>query len=124
MLYKAPILMGGIMNAVSLVKNPLTIIAIFAGLVEVSATTVLPFIDKTLQGTFIWFLMVFPTLLITYFFVTLLTKPQVLYAPSDFRDDAAFVKMHEPQKVKMQDNVGISSISVSTVPTASMEERA
>ncbi|QLX45347.1 hypothetical protein HV146_15310 [Escherichia coli] len=110
------------MKDVGLVKNPLTIIAIFAGLVEVSATTVLPFIDKSLQATFIWFLMIFPTLLITYFFGTLLLKPQALYAPSDFRDDDAFVKMHEPQKVKMQGNSvrGSSSISVSATPVVSV----
>ncbi|HBW7357727.1 TPA: hypothetical protein OT945_003661 [Klebsiella pneumoniae] len=107
------------MKDVGIVKNPLTIIAIFAGLVEVSATTVLPFIDKTLQETFIWFLMVFPTLLVTYFFGTLLIKPQALYAPSDYRDDDAFVKMHEQQRVKMQGNSvsGKSSISVSIEPT-------
>lgn len=105
------------MKEIGLVKNPLTIIAIFAGLVEVSATTVLPFIDKTLQSTFIWFLMVFPTLLITYFFGTLLLKPKALYAPSDFRDDDAFVKMHEPQTLKMQGNslTGVPSVSVSTI---------
>ncbi|HDY8930025.1 hypothetical protein LRS35_25365 [Klebsiella variicola] len=108
------------MKDVGLVKNPLTIIAIFAGLVEVSATTVLPFIDKTLQQTFIWFLMVFPTLLITYFFGTLLLKPQALYAPSDYRNDEAFVKIHEQQRVKMERNSvsGISTISVSVEPSA------
>lgn len=92
------------MQDFGLVKNPLTIIAIFAGLVEVSATTVLPFIDKGIQETFIWFLMVFPTLLVTYFFATLLIKPKALYAPSDYRNDDSFVKMHEQQTVKMQGN--------------------
>ena len=36
------------------VKNPLTIIAIFAGIAEVSGTIITPFIDKELQGIFIF----------------------------------------------------------------------
>jgi hypothetical protein len=37
------------------VKNPLTIIEIFAGIAEVSGTTVLPFISPENQGIFIYF---------------------------------------------------------------------
>ena len=44
------------------VKNPLTIIAIFAGIAEVSGTIITPFIDKELQGIFIYFLIGFPTI--------------------------------------------------------------
>lgn len=36
------------------VKNPLTIIAIFAGIAEVSGTVITPFIDKELQGIYIY----------------------------------------------------------------------
>lgn len=36
------------------VKNPLTIIAIFAGIAEVSGTVITPFIDKELQGIYIF----------------------------------------------------------------------
>ncbi len=78
---------------VSHVKNPLTVIAIFAGLAEVSGTVVLPFLEKDTQQTYVWFLMAFPCLLVLLFFITLLAKHYVLYAPSDFRDDKLFADL-------------------------------
>jgi hypothetical protein len=48
-------------------KNPLTIIALFAGLAEISGTGILPFIAESNQATYIWFLMVFPIILVTLF---------------------------------------------------------
>ena len=38
------------------IKNPLTIIAIFAGIAEVCGTTVLPFISAANQQLFIFFI--------------------------------------------------------------------
>lgn len=78
---------------VSHVKNPLTVIAIFAGLAEVSGTVVLPFLQKETQQVYVWFLMGFPCLLVLLFFLTLLVKHYVLYAPSDFRDDKLFADL-------------------------------
>jgi len=92
------------MKDIGLVKNPLTIIAIFAGLVEVSATTVLPFISDVLQAKFIWFLMFFPSMLVLLFFIILFFKPAALYAPSDFTDQEAFMRIHEKQKTTVSDN--------------------
>lgn len=80
------------------VKNPLTVIAIFAGLAEVSGTVVLPFINDAVQGTFVWFLMGFPLLLVILFFGTLWAKPVVLYAPSDYRDERIFENLFVPTK--------------------------
>lgn len=75
---------------VSHVKNPLTVIAIFAGLAEVSGTVVLPSLEKETQQIYVWFLMGFPCLLVALFFFTLFCKHYVLYSPSDFRDDKSF----------------------------------
>jgi hypothetical protein len=82
-----------LIEKVSHVKNPLTVIAIFAGLAEVSGTVVLPFLEKDTQQTYIWFLMGFPCLLVLLFFITLLAKHYVLYAPSDFTDDKLFADL-------------------------------
>lgn len=49
------------------VSNPLTIIAIFAGLAEVAATIALGLIDQSIQRIFIWFVMLFPMLLVVSF---------------------------------------------------------
>lgn len=80
------------------VRNPLTVIAIFAGLAEVSGTVVLPFLDKATQQVYVWFLMGFPCLLVSLFFWMLYAKHQVLYAPSDFKDDKTFLDLFDGPK--------------------------
>lgn len=77
------------------VKNPLTTIAIFAAIVEVSSIYVLPSISSNLQEIYIWFLMLFPTLLVGAFFIVLWFKHYVLYAPSDYKDDKTFTKFFD-----------------------------
>lgn len=74
----------------SIIKNPLTIIAIFAGIVEVGSNSVLPFLTDENQATYIWFLMLFPLVLVLIFFFILYNKHEVLYAPSDFNDESNF----------------------------------
>ena len=86
---------------ISPVKNPLTIIAIFAGIAEVSGTVVLPFIDKANQVPFVWFLILFPALLVSLFFLTLNFNNKVLYAPSDYKDDQFFLKVMGYDAAKM-----------------------
>jgi len=75
------------------ISNPLTIIAIFAALAEINATVSIGLVDKELQRTFIWFVILFPTLLITLFFITLNFNTKVIYAPSDYKDDNSFHKI-------------------------------
>ena len=80
------------------VNNPLTIIAIFAGLAEVSGTTILPLLKENIQSTYIWFLMIFPSALVAMFFLVLFFRREILYAPSDFRDDASFIGLFQPSQ--------------------------
>ena len=78
---------------ISTIKNPLTVIAIFAGTAEISGTAILPFLESVNQQTYIWFLMLFPILLIVFFFITLNWNHKVLYAPSDFSNEDNFVNI-------------------------------
>lgn len=78
---------------ISHVKNPLTVISIFAGIAEISGTVVLPFVSPEHQGTFIWFLMLFPTLLVIAFFLTLNLNHKTLYAPSDYQNQNHFMNL-------------------------------
>lgn len=103
------------------VSNPLTIIAIFAGFAKVSGTLILPFISDNAQGTYIWFLMIFPTLLVCLFFYVLWKKPKVLYAPSYFKNDESYLKIFlddfEDNKSlstnikKVNESIGIGTIT-------------
>jgi len=80
------------------VDNPLTIIAIFAGLTEIADTAVLPFVTAANQSIFIWFLMAFPSALVIIFFGTLHFNPKVLYGPGDYRDDRNFLNVLFPDR--------------------------
>ena len=73
------------------INNPLTIIALFAGLAEIAGTVALGIVDTELQKIFVWFVMLFPTFLVFLFFLTLNFNTKVLYAPSDFRDENNFI---------------------------------
>lgn len=74
------------------VKNPLSVIAIFAGIAEISGTIVLPFLHPENQSIYLWFLMLFPSILVLIFFGTLNFNHKSLYAPSDYRDENNFLK--------------------------------
>ena len=76
------------------IKNPLTVIAMFAGIAELSGTVVLPFLEKPIQDVYVWFLMGFPVLMIYLFYKTLWRDHTVLYAPSDFQKDESFMQAH------------------------------
>lgn len=73
------------------INNPLTIIAIFAGLAEIAGTVALGFLAGETQQIFIWFVMLFPAVLVVLFFLTLNFNAKVLYAPSDFKDEKNFL---------------------------------
>lgn len=88
------------------IKNPLTIIAIFAGIAEVSGTVVLPFIDITNQFLFIYFLILFPSILVVLFFSTLNFNNKALYAPSDYKNEDNYVKMFK-YDIQKQANVEV-----------------
>jgi uncharacterized membrane protein len=78
------------------VRNPLTVIAVFAGLAEISASIALPQLDREVQKIFVWFVMVFPLFLVGLFFFVLWKKHFILYGPSDFSDDASFLSLWQP----------------------------
>ncbi|TGK37244.1 hypothetical protein [Leptospira andrefontaineae] len=85
---------------ISPVRNPLTIIAIFAGIAEVSGTIVLPFLKEQNQNIFIWFLIVFPSILLISFFFTLNFNNRVLYAPSDYQNEENYIKVFRYNEIE------------------------
>lgn len=79
----------GILEAV---KSPLSVIAIFAMISEIAMTVTLLNLPSENQKVFIWFVMVFPVLLVALFFIVLYTKPAVLFSPSDYQEDTAYLR--------------------------------
>lgn len=74
------------------IANPLTIVAAFCSIAEIAAVSVMPKLSESLQGTFIWFVMLFPAGLLLCFFLTWNFNPRVLYSPSDFKDEVNFLR--------------------------------
>lgn len=64
------------------IRDPLTVIAIFSMLTEASAAVSLPYIHSEHQGVYVWFLIVFPSILVTLFFITLNFNNKTLYSPT------------------------------------------
>lgn len=64
--------------------NPISVIVIFAGLSEASATGVLPYLDADTRHIYIWFLIAFPSALVLMFFLTLNFNHKALYGRPDF----------------------------------------
>jgi len=75
------------------IQNPLTIIAIFAGIAEVAGTAVLLGLPIELQRIFVWFVMLFPVILVILFYLILIFKTNVLYAPGDFNDERNYMEL-------------------------------
>jgi hypothetical protein len=78
------------------VTNPLTIIAIFAGIIEASSLASLPFLEGHSQDIYTWFLVGFPPFLTLLFFVTLNFNHKTLYSPSEFNDPQDFLNAARP----------------------------
>ncbi|MCL1917203.1 MAG: hypothetical protein FWG14_02625 [Peptococcaceae bacterium] len=75
--------------------KPLGIVALFAGVAETAGAIVLPLVASELQHIFIWYVMLFPALLLILFFVTLFFKPHVYYPPSEYRDEENYLKLNK-----------------------------
>ncbi|MEE4085158.1 hypothetical protein [Pseudomonas viridiflava] len=63
------------------IMNPISIIALFAGLSEASATAVLPYLNNEDRHVYVWFLIVFPSSLVVMFFLTINLNRKALYPP-------------------------------------------
>lgn len=92
-------------NRSVMIKNPLSVISIFAGIAEISGTLVLPHISNDNQYLFIWFLMLFPSTLVVIFFITLNWNYKVLYAPSDFNDEVNFMNLQRANSTEIYEKI-------------------
>lgn len=84
------------------IRNPLGIIAIFATLIEtVVSITLTTGLDKLISSSerlpVIWFIIIFPLLLLGVFVFLVIKFPTHLYSPRDFRTDASFLKANDTQ---------------------------
>ena len=105
------------------VKNPLTIIAVFASITEISASAVLPHISEPIQWVFIWFIILFPFVLISLFFFILWNKHHVLYAPSDFLSDESFLSIVPQTSQDISEKINEETKESATVSNSTVNHK-
>jgi hypothetical protein len=91
-------------NAKSLSKNPLGIIALFVSLIYGFACLVLGFTSNNLVHAneklpLIWFIIIFPFVILFAFVYLVINHHEKLYAPGDFRGDEAFIRALDGKKI-------------------------
>jgi tetratricopeptide (TPR) repeat protein len=79
--------------ASAVVRNPLSVIALFVLLVEAIATVTLVNVvkEQAIAMPLVWFIVGFPTLIAALFFATLWWRHQFLYSPMEYRSDESFL---------------------------------
>jgi DNA-binding CsgD family transcriptional regulator len=108
------------------ISNPLTVVAIFAGLAEAFATYALVNLPSEIQQLFVYFVMAFPMLIVLLFFAVLNWNHTVLYAPSDFGDESMYLESLKLVKSKFIDTLsnpvsGTSLLTPTQIEAASIE---
>jgi tetratricopeptide (TPR) repeat protein len=85
---------GTTKSGITLARNPLGIISLFVFFIEAIATVSLKIaVDTAYVGHVVWFIILFPTLIIVLFFITLWAKRESFYSPMEFRDDQSFLAL-------------------------------
>lgn len=93
-----------IKNAKGLTKNPLGIIALFISLIYGFACLVLGLTSDTLSSAnerlpLIWFIIVFPIIILLAFVYLVVNHHEKLYSPSDFRNDEGFIDAIDRRRI-------------------------
>jgi hypothetical protein len=77
----------------ALVRNPLSVIAMFVLLVETIAGVTLVRVSGVIEVAhpLTWFVVLFPTMIVILFFSTLWWRHERLYSPMEYRSDESFL---------------------------------
>jgi len=78
----------------SWIRNPMTIIALLVGLTEIAFGLAVSEVPASLQNSFTWFMVLFPTACAVGFFIVLFFRPQNFYGPADFRSDGTYLAVN------------------------------
>ena len=100
------------------INNPLTVIAIFSMLTEASAAASLPYIDSENQKIYVWFLIVFPSFLITLFFLTLNFNNKTLYTPADLSKERVTLAVPTSNAAYPDQAIAVSSTHTDLPPSS------
>lgn len=101
-------------GAKSLARNPLGIIALFIVLIYGFASLVVGF-SGNLQAAerlpIVWFLVIFPCVVLAVFSWLVSRHHTKLYAPADYREDASFIQAAQQKRVEVAAALGAAAAS-------------
>jgi len=101
-------------NVPALTKNPLGIIGLFISLIYGFGSIVITFskdLSANEKAPLIWFLVLFPVLVLIAFVYLVVFHHKKLYGPGDYKDEQNFVVTHLPeayQRIKMAEELELS----------------
>lgn len=105
-------------NAKGLARNPLGIIALFVSLIYgfaclVLSTSISNLVQNYERLPLIWFIIIFPIIILIAFIFLVIYHHEKLYAPSDFRDDYAFIQTLDENKRKQRIQEEVENLEAS-----------
>jgi hypothetical protein len=115
-------------TAKGLARNPIGVVALFLALIYGLATLLLGTAGQTLSEAqrwpFVWFLILFPVLILIAFVFLVVFHHEKLYAPSEFRDERHFFRKLAPdeQKARLNEEVTAIERAAASSVTASPEQ--
>jgi len=105
-------------SAKGLTRNPLGIIALFISLIYGFACLVLSTSIDNLHSScerlpLIWFIIIFPVVILIAFIYLVIFHHEKLYSPSDFRGDESFIQTIDKKKIKEKQLKEIQALETS-----------
>lgn len=115
-------------KAKGLTKNPLGIIALFISLIYGFACLVLSTSLKNLEGQaerlpLIWFIIIFPVFILIGFIFLVVNHHEKLYAPSDYKDEANFIKTLDARNQTQRIKNEVDAITKDIEETLAVEDK-
>ncbi len=119
---------GFMKNAKGLSKNPLGIIALFISLIYAFACAVLGVSLSNLTASnerlpLIWFIIIFPVVILLAFIYLVVNHHEKLYAPSDFRDDNAFIKAMDLKDINNKTKTEVQELTAAIKVDSSNDKK-
>ncbi len=103
-------------SAKSLSKNPLGIIALFISLIYAFACALLGvslnnISEQNERLPLIWFIILFPVVILLAFIYLVVNHHEKLYAPSDYRDDNTFIKAMDTKAIQNKTKIEVKELA-------------
>lgn len=115
-------------TAKGLARNPIGVVALFLVLIYGLATLLLgvsgQILTETQRWPFIWFLILFPILILVAFVFLVVFHHEKLYAPSEFKDERHFFRKLAPdeQKARLDEEVTVIEKAIASSTTVAPDQ--